>query len=305
MTRRYYDLPSLTSLAAFESCARHLSFKVAASELNVTPGAVSRQIKALEDELGATLFLRHGIGVILTAHGTDLYAVLSTSFSRTSEIVKRIKSNDRARNVTVACSDAFASMWLIPRMPEFWALHPEINVDHLISDNMSDFRRADVDLRIRYGLGSWPDETAEMLFEETIYPVCGPEFAHLHPGALKEILPDLPLLHVDWVTPNWGDWPEVLRRAGVHHGALSGKRFGRTLISLQVAQANQGVAVGWNRLVHEMIEQGSLVKFTDLEIKAPGGYYMTWNDNRAPSPAAEALKTWLRNVSESERAARP
>ena len=203
MVRRYYDLPSLTTLAIFEASARHLSFKLAAAELNVTPGAVSKQIKAIEDELGVPLFVRRGTGVTLTSAGEDLYGVLSGSFSRAAEVVRTIKRGDRSKNVTIACTDALATMWLIPRMADFWERFPEITVDHLISDNPRDYRRAEVELRVRYGLGAWADETAELLFDDTIYPVCGPGFARRHRNVTPEALPDLPLLHVDWVDPEW------------------------------------------------------------------------------------------------------
>ncbi|MGX9148219.1 LysR substrate-binding domain-containing protein [Mesorhizobium sp. 128a] len=302
MVRRYYDLPSLTALAVFEASARHLSFKLAASELNVTPGAVSRQIKAIEEELGVPLFVRLGTGVMLTGAGEELYAVLANGFSKASEVVRTVKRGDRSKNVTVACSDAFASMWLIPRMPYFWTSYPEIAVDHLISDNARDYRRAEVDLRIRYGFGSWPDETAELLFDDVIYPVCGPAFAQVHRDATAESLPELPLLHVNWVDPDWPDWDEVLRRAGIPHGVPRGRRFGKFFVTLQAAQADQGVAVGWHRFVRPLIEDGRLVKITDLEVPAPGGYYLSWNDNRTLSPAAKLFREWLVKMAAEERA---
>jgi DNA-binding transcriptional LysR family regulator len=301
MVRRYYDLPSLTALAIFEAAARHLSFKLAAAELNVTPGAVSKQIKAIEDELGMPLFVRLGTGVSLTSAGEDLYGVLSSSFSRAAEVVRTIKRGDRSKNVTIACTDAFATMWLIPRMADFWERFPEVTVDHLISDNPRDYRRAEVELRIRYGLGAWADETAELLFEETIYPVCGPGFADKHRDATAEALPDLPLLNVDWVDPDWADWDEVLRRAKIPHGPNKGRRFGKFSVALQAAQADQGVAIGWHRLVRHLLRDAKLVRLTDLEMPAPGGYYLTWNDRRTLSPAAETLRTWLREIAERER----
>ncbi|MER9136110.1 LysR substrate-binding domain-containing protein [Mesorhizobium sp. M0830] len=301
MVRRYYDLPSLTALAVFEASARHLSFKLAAGELNVTPGAVSRQVKAVEDELGVQLFVRLGSGVILTSAGEELYGVLASGFSRAAEIVRTVKRGDRSKNVTLACSDAFATMWLIPRMPDFWTRYGEIAVDHLISDNPRDYRRAEVELRIRYGFGSWPDENAELLFSETIYPVCGVEFATVHRDATAASLPDLPLLHVDWVDPNWAVWDEVLRRAAVPHGPTRGRRFGKFLVAMQAAQADQGVALGWHRLVKSQIEDGKLVRLTELELPAPGAYYLTWNDNRTLSPAAEILRSWIREIAAQER----
>lgn len=301
MVRRYYELPSLTALAVFEASARHLSFKLAAAELNVTPGAVSKQIRAIEDELGVPLFVRSGAGVALTSAGEDLYGVLSSSFSRAAEVVRTIKRGDRSKNVTIACTDAFATFWLIPRMGEFWERFPDITVDHLISDNAREYRRAEVELRIRYGLGAWADETAELLFDDTIYPVCGPGFAAKHRDATAQTLPDLPLLHVDWVDPEWADWDEVLRRAKIPHGPMRGRRFSKFSVALQAAQADQGVAVGWHRLVRPLMQEGRLVRLTDLEMTAPGGYYLTWNDRRTLSPAAETLRSWLREAAEQER----
>ncbi|WP_312795055.1 LysR substrate-binding domain-containing protein [Tianweitania sp.] len=303
MVRRYYDLPSLTALAVFEAAARHLSFKLAAGELNVTPGAVSKQIKAIEDDLGAPLFTRSGTGVTLTPAGEDLYGVLARGFSNAAEVVRGIKRGNRARTVTIACSDAFATLWLIPRMQEFWRKHEDIDVDHLISDNPRDYRRAEVDLRIRYGFGAWPDECAELLFGDIIYPVCSPNFATLHCETTTATLAERPLLHVDWVDPDWPGWSEFLRRAGIAHDALQGRRFGKFSVALQAAQAGRGVAMGWHRLVQNLIEEKRLVRFTDLEISAPGAYYLTWNDNRPLSPAGTHLRQWLRQVAATERGA--
>ena len=203
MVHRYYRLPSLTSLAAFEALARHRSVKRAAEELNVTPGAVSRQIKALEGELGVPLFDRSQMGLMLTADAETLYAVLAYSFSRTSETVQTIRSGNQAVRVTLACTHAVATCWLMPRMKDFWRRFPEITVDHLISDDARDFRRSEVDLRIRYGFGAWPDETSTLLMDEAIFPIAGPGFAERHADCTAADIPALPLLHVDWVDAEW------------------------------------------------------------------------------------------------------
>lgn len=302
MARRYYDLPSLTALATFEATARHRSLKLAAAELNVTSGAVSRQIKSLEEELGTEVFARRPGGIELTPEGEDLYAVLSGAFARASETVHKIKSGDRSRTVTFACTNAVAMMWVMPRMGDFWRRFPDIQVDHLISDNARDYRRADVDLRIRYGFGAWPDETSRLLLAESIYPVAGAGFAAAHAACAPEDLPALPLLHVDWVDADWTDWSEFLSRAGVAHGPLGGRRFSNFAVTLQATEEDQGVALGWHRLVKAKIEAGRLARLTGLGIPAPGSYYLTWNSNRELSNAAVMLRDWLLETAAAESA---
>ena len=159
MVRRFYDLPSLTALAAFEAVARHRSMTRAAAELNVTTGAISRQVKSLESFVGGPLLRRERRGVEVSAKGAELYAVLSTAFSQFSHTLRQIKSTATTAAVTVGAPTAFASLWLMKRIGDFWRAHPDITINHLVSDNAHDLRRAEIDLRIRYGNGSWPDES--------------------------------------------------------------------------------------------------------------------------------------------------
>ncbi|MDE0706038.1 MAG: LysR substrate-binding domain-containing protein [Rhodospirillaceae bacterium] len=300
MVKRFYGLPSLTALAVFEASARHKSFKRAAEELNVTPGAVSRQIKAVEDELGHPMFTRTPAGVDLTPPGEELYRVLAQGFAGAADIVRRIRSSNRTSHVTIACTNSVALQWLIPRMGAFWDTHPDIVVDHQITDDPRGFRREEVELRIRYGFGAWPDEEMHLLLDEVIYPVAGPAFAERHAGATRDDLPDLALLHVSWVDPDWTDWEEFLTRAGIEHGKLGGARFGIYPAVVRAAEDNRGVALGWNRLVEPNVEAGRLVRFTDLAIPAPGSYYLTWNRHRPLTPPASTLRDWLIAVADRE-----
>lgn len=300
MVRRYYNLPSLTALAAFEASARHMSFKAAAAELNVTPGAVSRQIKALEDDLGMAVFLRAPAGIALTAEGEELYAVLARGFSQASETFHRLRTGNRQTSVTLACSNAFGGLWLMRHMGAFWRRHPDVVVNHLISDNAAHYRRADVDLRIRYGSGAWSDETAERLFTERIFPVGGLGYAGDHAAVPAEEIATLELLHVEGADAEWTDWEEFLRRAGIKHGPLLGRRFNNFTVLLQATQDDQGVALGWQRLIGPLLEAGKLVRISDLAIEAPGAYYLTWNENRSLSPAAETLRAWLLETAQEE-----
>ncbi|RUM06759.1 LysR substrate-binding domain-containing protein [Rhizobium chutanense] len=301
MVRRFYGLPSLTALATFEAAARHGNFTLAAAELNVTTGAVSRQIKSIEQEIGVALFVRTGKGVMLTAPAEELYRALAGGFSKASDVVNAIKQGNSARNVTIACSDVFGTMWLIPRMPDFWRRFTDISVDHLIGDSFKTFHPSQLELRIRYGSGKWIDETAEFLFDDCLYPVCSPDFAKRHVGASAADLADLPLLNVEWVEPGWTSWEEVLSRGGVPYHASSGRRFGKFSVALQAAMADQGLVVGWHRMVAPLVEKGDLVRFTDLVVPDPGAYYLTWNSTRKLPPAALLLRDWIRRIAEEER----
>lgn len=293
MTSRHYGLPSLHALATFEASARHRSLKRAADELNVTPGAVSRQIKALEEELGAALFDRGHSALTLTAEGELLCRVLSDAFVRLGDAVGSIKPGQRQQQVTVACTHAFARCWLMPRMKGFWGSHPDVCVNHIVSDDGRDYRRSEVDLRIRYGFGAWPDEASVRLFGDVLYPVAAPAFAERHAGATAADLPRLPLLHVDWVDPDWTGWGDLLRHGEIGSPGLKGRRFSNLDVALQACKDGQGVTVGWHRLVEPLMASGELVRFTALSAPAPGSYHLTWNNNAPPRGAAAAFRDWL------------
>ena len=293
MVQRFYSLPPVTTLAVFEAAARHGSFSTAAIELNVTPGAVSRQVRALEQDLGAALFLRHNRGVVLTAAGEELQATLSQGFSRASEVVRAIRQGELGLRVTLGCSDVVGSMWLVPRMPDFWRRYPEIRVDHLMTDTLRDLRRAEVELRIRFGAGSWADETAEFMFDDEVFPVCSPAFAVAHDGATVADLARMPLLEVDWVAPDWMRWEDLLAHAGVRAQAPH-RRFSKFSVAIAAALADQGVAIGWHRIVAPLLASGRLVRLTDLVMKPPGAYHLTWNVGGRLSAAAQVMRDWLR-----------
>ena len=291
--RRYYDLPSLTALASFEAAARHLSVKDAAQELNVTPGAVSRQIKQLEAELGLPLFTRLHRGLALTREGEELADVLARGFSQVALLLRDFRSRSQGQNVTLGSSNAFAALWLMPRLGAFWRAHPEITLNHMISDRSADLRLPEVELRVRYGDGAWPGEAAERLFGDRILPVAGPEFAAAHAGVTLEDLPGLPLLHMRSENVEWTSWAEWFQRLHLRHPPLSGRVFTNYSIMLQAAEDGQGLALGWERLIAHQLEDGRLLPVSDAALEAPDAFYVTWEDNRTLSEDARALRDWL------------
>ena len=296
MARRYYQLPSLTSLNTFDACARHGSFTEAAVELGVTLGAVSRQVKLLETELNCQLFNRHHRGVELTTEGIDLFQVLSSSFRQIGKLCQTLKNRAQSSDVTIAATTAFASLWLMPRLGNFWQKHRDININHAISDNPLDAGFVSADLRIRYGDGQWRGEQVVKLFDDRIYPVCGLEFAAEHELIHPEQLLELPLLRLDNVDPAWVGWSALLDEWDCDLSEANFRRFNNYVVALQAAEDNQGVTLGWHSQVEPLIRRKKLVRFGDMQINAPGSYYLCWDENRSPSIAACQLREWLLNM---------
>lgn len=168
MVRRSYGLPSLSALTAFEAAARHLSITKAAEELNVTPGAISKQVRMLEDELGNPLFLRRHRALELTREGETMAAALREGFERISSTYHQVRTAGGQSSVMIGSTMAMAHLWLMPRMAAFWGRHHDIVVDHVISDHPRGLDRPDIDLRLRYGNGEWPDERSAKLYDDRI-----------------------------------------------------------------------------------------------------------------------------------------
>ncbi|HKJ53095.1 MAG TPA: LysR substrate-binding domain-containing protein [Gammaproteobacteria bacterium] len=293
MARRYYQLPSLTGLNTFDACARHGSFTAAASELGVTLGAVSRQVKALECELDCALFLRHHRGVELTPAGIDLFQVLSTSFQQIGRLCRELRSRARSSDVVIGTTTSFASLWLMPRLGAFWQRHHDINLSHAISDNPNDAGFVNADMRVRYGAGAWPGEKVTHLFDDRIYPVCGSKLAAEHDFAHPADLLRFPLLQLDSVDPAWTGWDTWLAEWDCDLSQANFRRFNNYVVALHAAEENQGIVLGWHSQVEGLIARGDLVRLGDFEIAAPGSYYLTWDAQRPLSNSASCLRDWL------------
>lgn len=300
MARRYYQLPSLTGLNTFDACARHGSFTAAASELGVTLGAVSRQVKALESELDCPLFLRVHRGVELTNEGIELFQTLSSSFQQIGRLCQQFRSRAGSADVTLAATTAFASLWLMPRIGGFWQQFADINLNHAISDNPIDNGFMNADIRIRYGDGNWRGEHTAKLFDDRIYPVCGKRFAAQHSLLEPQDLLRHPLLQLDSVDPAWTSWELPLSQWRCDASRANFRRFNNYVVALQAAEQNQGILLGWHSLVGASVERSKLLRIGTMEIEAPGSFYLAWADNRPLSAAALCLRDWLLEVGKRE-----
>jgi LysR family transcriptional regulator, glycine cleavage system transcriptional activator len=293
MVRRYYGLPSLNALAAFEAAARHLSLTRASSELNVTAGAVSKQVKALEEELGCALFIRLHRALQLTLEGEALYHSLKETFERLALNLQEIRRTNKVRIVSIGTTNAFAQHWLMPRLGDFWNAHQDIIIDHMISDRPQDLLRADVDLRVRYGDGVWPNEGALKLFDDKIIAAASPDYVRRHKLKSLRDIASHPLLSVEGTDWTWTTWPDFLRDVGEPHKRLSVRRFNSYVIALQAAQDGQGLVLGWQKLIKPLLDRHHLVQVTDAEIVAPGSFYICWNSKVGLSREGLILRDFL------------
>ncbi|MBM3519260.1 MAG: LysR family transcriptional regulator [Alphaproteobacteria bacterium] len=293
MVRRHYSMPSLNALAAFEAAARHASLTRAAAELNVTPGAVSKQVKNLESEIGRPLFVRLHRSLQLTGEGEQVYASLKQAFEQLSATLQQVSRSGRVRTVSIGSTMAFAQLWLMPRLGEFWNTHQDIIIDHMISDRMQDLHRTDVDLRIRYGDGVWPEEEAMKLFDDRIVAVASPQFPAARKTKSVKDLAALPLLSVEGADATWTGWADFLREVGAPHRRFNVRRFNSYVIALQAAQDGQGVTLGWMSLVKPLLARRSLVQVTDAEMVSPHAYYVAWSARRPLTREASILRDWL------------
>ena len=292
-------LPPLNGLRAFEAAARHLSFVRAGDELGVTPGAVSHQVKALEDFLGVELFRRQPRGIRLSEAGQDVLPALRDAFDGLERIAEALDAHRSAGILVVSVAPTLAAKWLVPRLERFRGAHPEVDVRVDASQRVADFAREDVDVAIRYGAGVEPGLRAERLFpgREEVFPVCSPALLRAVPLESSENLARHVLLHAEWkvggeVWPSWSRW---LAAAGVEGvDATRGPRFTTWAMALQAAVEGHGVALGSTRLVEDELAAGRLVRPFDLALQAPAhfGFHVVCPEAAARRPKVAAFVEW-------------
>lgn len=294
MARR---LPPLNALRAFEAAARHLSISKAADELNVTPAAVSHQVKALEDTLGLPLFRRLNRALMLTDPGQLLLPGLRDGFDALAQAVARIEAEQDHASLTVSVGPSIAAQWLVPRLDRFRRTCPDIDLRIDATDRVIDFAREDADVAIRYGAGDYPGLRTELLFTDAMVPVCSVKLCKgppplREPGDLK----DHTLLHVEWdnhkeSATNWHMW---LLAAGVSHvDANRGPRFSQDSMAVQAAVEGHGVALIGSRLVADDLAVGRLVRPFDLSLPSAFATYVVAPESAMTRPKVAAFFDWI------------
>ncbi len=276
----------LNALRAFESSARHLSFTRAAREMNVTQAAVSQQVRALEERLGAQLFKRLPRGLGMTDEGLALLPVVSDAFGRIDAVLKQFEGGHFHEVLTVGVVGTFAVGWLMPRLNRFRAAHPFVELRLLTHNNLVDFAAEGFDLAIRFGDGNWPGTQAVALFDAPLTALCAPEVA-----ARLRTPRDLAAetLLRSYRRDEWALW---FAQTGLPAGPIRGPVFDSSRLMVEAAMQGAGVALAPARMFERELQSGRLVRPFDFEVST-GSYWLTWLKSKRMSPAMQAFRAWI------------
>jgi DNA-binding transcriptional LysR family regulator len=287
--------PSLDLLRGFEAAARHLNFTRAADELFITQSAVSRQIKALEDRLGVTLFLRQPKGLRLTQQGERLYRAVSSALRQVNDAMEGLSRRTGPSVVTVTSTMGFCALWLVPRLSSFQKSYPEVEVRIAASDRVLNLDRERIDVSIRYCPPQTAPKGAVWLFGEELLPVCSPALLAKplrEPGDLRHHV----LLHLDdphnptpWLS--WGHWLEAAGVPGLKPaGSLAFNYYDQVV---RAALASQGVALGRSPLVQDLLHDGSLIVPLLARAGTERGYWVVQAASARGRPEVGRFVQWI------------
>lgn len=303
------SLPSLNAIRFFEAAARHLSFTRAAEEMFVTQGAVSKQIKMLEDQLGCQLFSRKGPTLTLTKDGEELLATVSLALDTIQQGVSRIR-RQRDATLTLSVLPSFASIWLMPKIIDFEDNHPGISVRQNASFTVVDFSiNTDIDAAIRLGRGDWPALYTRQLTRDLMFPVCNPDKAK----GIKEIkdlgeqtllvdphskiqINDAPLVASGQL--EFGEWLQWFEAAGVAPAINDHRVIDETGTLIRAAILGKGVALMRQELIADYLEAGLLVRLFDVEFYSNLHYFFVCPWDRKDEEKIYLFRHWLERVSD-------
>ncbi len=284
-------LPSLSALRAFEAAARHLSMTLAARELNVTPGAVSLQIRDLETSLGVKLFERKTRALALTVEGADYFSTLRAAFRLVREATAAITTRGRGAVLNVTCTAGFATYWLVPRLGRFEAMHPEIDVRISASHRVLDFQRDGIDLAIRHGLGGYDGLISERLVDDELVPVCTPGLAvQLGDNPSPDALAGFQLIH-DVYRHDWQLWLEAAGARGADPSR--GPIFMHGNGAYDAMKAGLGFALMRRSFLERDLQEGSVATPFPLGIASRLAFHLVYPGLALERPAAAAFRRWL------------
>jgi LysR family glycine cleavage system transcriptional activator len=290
-------LPPLNSIRAFEAASRHLSFSRAAEELGVTQGAVSKHVIALEDFVGAQVFVRAPSGLSLTQEGYTLMEALRPAFAMMSDAFAHYHRRGPRSNVCrIATLASFAAQFLVPRLPEFRERHPDIEIEFITSVRLVDLEREEADLGVRYGLGEYKGLVSTRLVPGVLTPVCAPDLLEEFGGDLAALLGATRRIQ----TAGYNEWRDWLAAAGIDGAQLQPNYVIEDfLVAIKAVTLGQGVALLPNILVRDQIDRGELAIFSTIPLATEHTYHIAHTAASARRSFVQCVITWLREEAEA------
>lgn len=293
------SIPPLNPLRTFEAAARLCSLTLAAEELNVSQVAVSRQVKALEDYFGVTLFRRLHRGVELTEEGRQLYDGVTGAFKDIANASRRVSRRGRRDILAIQSYTTFSQRWLIPRLTDFHDTFPRIEVRLSSSLDAVDFDTQNLDAAIRAGKGEWPGLHSEKLLDIELIPICSPEYQREHQLESAGDLSRVRLLHSMARPTDWSAW---IKRVGADVDPEPGIRFESSALAYEAASLDSGVAIAVKIFVQRQLQNGSLVAPFAETCYSGEGYFLTWPKKTPPSQTLAKFLDWIRQKIDQEAA---
>ncbi|MET3435120.1 LysR family glycine cleavage system transcriptional activator [Herbaspirillum seropedicae] len=285
-------LPNLAALRAFDAAARYECFSRAAEEVHVTPGAISHQVRALEEDLGLQLFLRHGKRISITETGQRFAATIRKSLSEIALAAEHLRSQNRQQRLVISTTPSFASRWLAPRLWRFIDAHPELEVVLQSAAHLNDLRLDGIDVGLRFGRGNYSGLVSEKLSDDYYYPVAAPGYRGKRSKKLARPadLAHCSLLRVD-SRESWQPW---LAAAGLELPEPTGGLLVEdSSLTLRQAADGKGVALARHVIASQEISTGELVRLFDVVVPSEDAHYFVHLPEGLEKPGVAAFKEWI------------
>ncbi len=290
-------LPSTSALAAFEAVARLGSFTAAAQELDLTQGAISRQIGLLEEQFGRRLFERDSRNVRLSAAGEIYAEAVRAALGQLRDAALGLMSNRHSGVLNLAILPTFGTRWLMPLIPDFVTKNPDITINFVTRIGRFDFARERLDAAIHHGLPDWPDADSTLLMRETVMPVVSPEFLASRAVATAADISRLPLLHMATRPGAWSEWFEEQGLSAPTGPGMQFEQFGTVA---QACMAGLGVALLPQVLISGELQRGQLVPAPGQPMQSRSAYYLVVPHDKRGHPPVASFRDWLLGQVEKE-----
>ncbi|SDX96160.1 transcriptional regulator, LysR family [Ruegeria halocynthiae] len=293
-------LPPLDYLLAFEAAAKAQSFAQASKVLNISETAISRKVRLLEQHYDVPLFVRGHRSVSLTQQGAILLATVEKSLDLLRDVSRDMLAKHQANTVSISATNSVASLWLMPQLRKFNKSNGRIRISLMSSDSDAECMSDSMDLTILRGEGDWPGYEAQLLFGETVFPVCSPEYLKSNSGASDlAALPELDLIEVTSGHAEWMTWRTWLDGKGISMSMTErAVAFNTYPLSIQAAVDGLGIALGWAHLVDPLLDSGALVRpVQDASVRTQSGYYLLKSPTHKPFPERRIVEDWLLGLS--------